>query len=649
MKTLKHIFAGFLITVLTTTGCFGISDNCRYTWYRQNHRKECQEIKSISGTTVMAIVGGAVLAGTGFILANKSSDDGSSFPNDNQTIFPRSANVISNYSLTDKVQNNKIYTDYMNSATHGSDISAQTIESIRNSANYIRNQKQFDAINLAWANARGFTGKNVSVNVMDDFETYHGHAVHDIVNYIAPDTIITDKKLTTAPETFVSFNAIANIMKNSEPADIYNNSWQIQSAQNQNAATVVYNNFDTKTYANAQQYMYSWTSQNFITQIINLSADNDSIFVWAAGNDSATESGILSAMPLAFPELQGHFVNVVATNATGTRLASYSNQCGITQNYCIAAPGSSIQTDSDTSKVYGTSFATPIVSGAIAVIKEAFPYMTSAEITALLFTTAKDLGEPGVDSVYGWGLLDMESATKPVGTPKIVLSNDNIIPLTTSNVGGLAGAAIKNAGIKLAFIDDFGRAFTTNLSDNINVIPYGRAFDKLTESDNNSMTLFNNFEFGFKNTNILESNGLLSTQAKNTTKFIGYKNEFNIDNINIYYQTRFGVSHPASDTNSIISGFSDVHTASIKTGIAYQDFSFEFAIPETILYGNAYMNLPVARANNGQIIYNNYTINLTTRPSFEYSIKYKNITAGYINNTDYQDEFFIMAKTKFAF
>ena len=650
-KIIRNIFTGFISTVLMTTECFGASDNCRNAFYRQKHPDQCQETESASKTkTVIAVVGGAVLAGAGIALANASSGgDSSGSASGNQQTITRSSNARATYALNDSIKNKKIYKSYIESATKGSDIAPEQIEAIRNSANYIKNQRHFDSINFAWATARGFSGKNITVNVLDDFEHYHGFAAHDIVSYIAKDAKIYDSYLTNSANNFKSFDTIANIMRNAAPADIYNSSWQVPYSASQNAATVAYNRFNPKTYKNAQDYMYAMISHNFITEMINLAADNDSIFVWSAGNDSKTERGLLAAAPLAFPELQGHFVNVVAVDAKTNTLAWYSNQCGVTQNYCIAAPGSGIKTDARNATVTGTSFAAPIVSGAIAVIKEAFPYMDASQITALLFTTAKDLGKPGVDEVYGWGLLDMEAATKPVGTPKIVLSDDNIVPLTTTNVGGVAGSAIKNTSIKVAFVDDFGRAFTTNLSDNINVVPYGRAFDKLTESDNNSVNLFGDLEFGFAKNTLLESNGLISAKSGNYSNFIGYKNTFNIGNIEFYQKARFGVSAPKSDDNSIISGFSDIYTASIKTGIQYKDFGFEFAVPETVLQGHAYMNLPVARADNGQIVYNNFTIDLTTRPSFEYSVKYKNIHAGYINNADYQDEFYILAKGKFVF
>lgn len=652
MKRLNNIFAGLAGVVFTTTGVFA-NQYCNNPIYRRNHPSRCARIEKQSGddsNTFLALLGGATLVGIGVGLASQSSHSGgSSNEITNQNSFPRSANVITNYALTDRVKNNKIYSSYVGSATNGSDVSIGALQSVRQSANYQKNYKQFEDIKLAFAHARGFTGKNVTVSVLDDFNYYHGYAVQDLVKYVTPDAKIKTYNLTYSAKSFVPFDTIANIMKSAAPSDIYNGSWQLKSVASQNAATVVYNNYDPKTYANAQQYMYSITSQNFVTQMINSAIDNDSIFVWAAGNDYQTESGALSAMPLAFPELNGHFVNVVAVDETTNKLAWYSNQCGVTQNYCIAAPGSHLKTEAKESGATGTSFAAPIVSGAIATIKEAFPYMNATQISELLFTTATDLGETGVDAVYGWGLLNMEAATKPVGTPKIVVSEDNIQPMSEASVGGIAASAIKNAGLEIAFVDDFGRAFKTKLSDSVNVVPYGRGFDKLQEQDNNAITMFNNFEFGFKKINILESSGFMASKNNNLTNFVGYKNEFNFGDVNFYQNVRFGITSPKSENNSIISGFSDIYTSSMSAGIKWNNFAFEFAIPDTIVRGNAHMNLPVARTDNGNIVYNNAVVDLTTKPSTEYTLKYKNVSATYVNNNGYQDEVIVMAKTKFAF
>lgn len=59
---------------------------------------------------------------------------------------------------------------------------------------------------------------------------------------------------------------------------------------------------------------------------------------------------------------------------------------------------------------------------------------------------------------------------------------------------------------------------------------------------------------------------------------------------------------------------------------------------------------PVAKTNNGQIIYNNAHLDLSgMRPSIEYTASYKYLSATFVDNPDYENEFFIMAKRKFAF
>ncbi len=647
MKSLKNIFTVLFSVAFATTSAFAAPD-CRNATYRAAYPEKCAKAtKSDNNNTFLALLGGAALVGAGVALASQSSGDGgSSSTISNQTTFPRltlTGNISTNYAQSDLVQNQRISSfDYI-SNSYNVDTYA-----VKNSATYQKNKKQYDSIHFDIAKARGFTGKNTTVNVIDDFNTYHGHSVYEIASTIASDANIVKTNIAKSDNTLQSYDYIANAINTSGKFDIYNASWQIASSTSTNAATAIYNNQkETKTYASAQEYMYGITSYNFITQIRNSAIDNDSIFVWAAGNESQTESGALSAMPLAFPELQGHFVNVVAVDKDNN-LAWYSNQCGITQNYCIAAPGSAWNTEA---KDYasGTSFAAPAVSGAIATIKEAFPYMNAEKITQLLFVTAQDLGETGVDSVYGWGLLDMEKATRPVGTPKIVLANDTIKPLSSFNVSGSAAAAIKNANAKVAFVDDFGRAFTTNLSDNINVVPYGRGFEKLTDSTQDSVSLFDTVEFGFKQNHMLESSGLVSVKSVPLTNFVGYKNEFNTNGIRFYQNARFGISNPTADENSVVSGFSNIYSASLKFGAQFEKFALEIEMPETIISGNMYMNLPTGMDNNGNLMYSNTVVNMASRPSVEYTAKYGALSATFVDNPDYQNEVILMAKTKFAF
>lgn len=649
MKLLKNIFTGILITVFATTNALAEDTNCANETYRRAHPIKCS---ASNNSTLLSVVGGAALIGAGFALTaqasggNKTPSAVNSVPRNTTPRIVLSKNVNEDYNPWDNVNNRRISSTTYN-FTASTDISSSVINEIKNTEKYQQNKQQYNAINFTASVARGFSGQNSNIAVLDDFYVSHGNTVYEIAKKVAPGANVTKVNLTSQANIFEQFDVMANIMQNVAPANIYNSSWQMNSVPTNNAATAIYNQNSVKTYADAQSYMYNITSENFINQIRNTAADNDAIFVWAAGNDGQSESGALSAMPLAFPDLQGHFVNVVAVNNVG-HIAEYSNQCGITQNYCIAAPGSRWKTDNN-ERVSGTSFAAPVVSAAIATIKEAFPYMEATEITQLLFTTATDLGEPGVDAVFGWGLLNMDAATQPVGTPRIVLSNETIQPLDTISVSAPVANAIRNANVQIAFVDDFGRAFTTNLGDNIKVIPYGRGFDKLREQENDALVLFDNMEFGLKQNHLLESYGVMSVKSDNLTNFVGYKNEFNINGINLYGNIRLGSTNPLPDDNSIVSGFSNIYTTSVKTGAKWNDFAIEVALPETIIAGDMYINIPTGRANNGDMKYATVGVDLATRPSVEYTMKYKNLSATFVDNHDFPDEFFFIAKTKFAF
>lgn len=60
--------------------------------------------------------------------------------------------------------------------------------------------------------------------------------------------------------------------------------------------------------------------------------------------------------------------------------------------------------------VSGTSFSAPHISGALALLKSAFPDRKMNELEEALKKTAIDLGDYGVDNNYGFGLIDLKFA-----------------------------------------------------------------------------------------------------------------------------------------------------------------------------------------------------------------------------------------------
>lgn len=151
------------------------------------------------------------------------------------------------------------------------------------------------------------------------------------------------------------------------------------------------------------------------------------LVVFAAGNDARPEPSSLAALPsqlgvagsLPAADLERGWLVATAVDpyAPGT-LASYANACGQAARYCLAAPGSAVYPDANGGSYYwnyGTSFAAPLVSGAAALVWQRYPYFDNNLVRQTLLGTAKDIGAPGVDAVFGYGLLDISRAIKGPG------------------------------------------------------------------------------------------------------------------------------------------------------------------------------------------------------------------------------------------
>ena len=65
----------------------------------------------------------------------------------------------------------------------------------------------------------------------------------------------------------------------------------------------------------------------------------------------------------------------------------------------------------------GTSMAAPHVSGVAALLLAQDPTLTPDQIRNALESTAEDLGNPGRDDTYGWGLIDAQAALQSIAPP----------------------------------------------------------------------------------------------------------------------------------------------------------------------------------------------------------------------------------------
>ena len=217
-------------------------------------------------------------------------------------------------------------------------------------------------------------------------------------------------------------------------------------------------------------------------------ADSDkTIFVWSAGNGGAyADQGVDYSSPEVFagmayllPELQGNSVAVVSVDSSG-EISYFSNRCGVSEDYCIAAPGSSIYSafaqDSPVTNLYaswsGTSMAAPHVSGGIALLADYFRnQLGNTEILERLFLTANKTGIYEDSSIYGQGLMDLDSATSPVGQTNVLTMNHlgiKSFPAFSTSLTSF-GPAIGDAWInqlsrEFAVFDELGAPFFQQLN-----------------------------------------------------------------------------------------------------------------------------------------------------------------------------------------
>lgn len=219
--------------------------------------------------------------------------------------------------------------------------------------------------------------------------------------------------------------------------------------------------------------------------------DERAILVYAAGNDTRGVSAVESDAPYWAPLARGHHLSVMAVDADGV-YASYSNFCGPLpadwnaathgRHYCLAAPGTANAAHPFVREwisgfQQGTSFAAPVVSGAIALLMEHFRgQLGNTEIAKRVVNTADNTGRYAQAEIYGAGLLDLKAALKPVGRLSTGTSSrhsDASMTLLSlpASIGGL-GARFANQGVEVASLDSMGAPFWASPARYLAVQPW---------------------------------------------------------------------------------------------------------------------------------------------------------------------------------
>ncbi len=154
---------------------------------------------------------------------------------------------------------------------------------------------------------------------------------------------------------------------------------------------------------------------------------SEAVFVFAAGNDGYTQTFDVDWTAVGDVST----LIVVGSVDPVSNISFFSNRpgdaCFTVDGTCqegyrlmdrfMVAPGELILVSDGEGGVMrqtGTSFAAPLVSGAAALVQARWGWLESRDVADVLLRSARDLGAPGTDPVYGRGMLDIGAALSPL-------------------------------------------------------------------------------------------------------------------------------------------------------------------------------------------------------------------------------------------
>lgn len=316
--------------------------------------------------------------------------------------------------------------------------------------------------NYSWSNNKNNTTPNLKAEA-----GYHGTLVSGIIGAEKNDSGMHG----VAPNTQIIPIRYDMMTGQSEPiktlidngAKVINMSLGVPSSTKYNASLAK----QAKTsYENYMHYNLSGYKA--------LADAKSTVLVVAAGNEGNSQPTMEAGAGLYYPELQKLMLVVVSVDKNN-KLSWFSNKCGATSDYCIAAPGENITSTSINGKNQtesGTSTAAPIVSGAVAFLMGAYPNLTATSVTSLILETATDLGNP---NETGHGLLNLDAATKPVG--KLSLATTNSVNGNKLNFNGtnlripqVMQMMSQQIPLQVAVLDKYDRTFNVPTANIVQVM-----------------------------------------------------------------------------------------------------------------------------------------------------------------------------------
>ena len=313
----------------------------------------------------------------------------------------------------------------------------------------------------------------------------------------------------------------ANATDNASSAVAQNNSWGV-NYQIDTLKSDISSNSWTNAYGISQKFHSSGLTSNEASANAYIDAlDNfqdHGVVVYALSNTTSyTDADFQAALPELFSELEEAWITAVNVEITGSSgdetYTRKSAPCGSTGKYCLGADGYQIvgaAYDRSATNLYwqgvsGTSFVAPQISGAVALLAEAFPNHNPEQLTDRLLASADNTFfshdaavtfgngvSHGYDDEFGHGILDIYAALNPItssaytriytgdssdSSESYQLGNSKL--LTSNSLGdSLQKGLIGEVGYTY---DDLGGGFEYDMSYHVNLMSNNKPKFNLSE------------------------------------------------------------------------------------------------------------------------------------------------------------------------
>ncbi len=179
----------------------------------------------------------------------------------------------------------------------------------------------------------------------------------------------------------------------------------------------------------------------------------------------------------------GNLMIVSATDSNDA-ITSWSNYGSYVN---LAAPGQTILTTNrggGYSQWWGTSFASPVVAGTVALMMAANPALLTSQVQSLLYSSSVDLGSAGKDIYYGSGRVDAARATQAAAAASAADTQAPTVAISAPTGGKVSGLVVVN----VAANDDTGVARVDLVVNGTNFAtdttsPHGFSWDTTSIAD----------------------------------------------------------------------------------------------------------------------------------------------------------------------